>query len=86
VKQFMPRVLEELARHGLAPGPDDTPELLRERLNELYLADVRRLKERQVSGGIPLTEYARHVESLKDGYLLLGLPLNLWVAAPTGRE
>jgi len=80
VKQLLPRVLEELERHGLTPGPDDTPESLREQLNELYLADVRRLKERQVSGEIPLPEYAHHVDSLKDGYLLLGLPLDLWVA------
>jgi hypothetical protein len=80
VKRLLPRVLEELARHGLMPGPDDTPESLRERLNELYLADVRRLKERQVSGEIPLPEYARHVETLKAGYPLLGLPLILWAA------
>ncbi len=80
MKQLLPRVLEELARHGLTPGPDDTPASLREQLNELYLADVRRLKQRQVSGEIPLPEYARHVGFLKDGYPLLGLPLDLWLA------
>ena len=74
-----PRVLEELERHGLTAGPDDTPESLRERLDDLYLADVRRLKARQVAGEIPLHDYARHVTALKESYPLLGLPLSLWV-------
>ena len=74
-----PRVRDELERHGLASGPDETPESLRERLNDLYLADVRRLKARQVAGEIPLHDYARHVTTLKDSYPLLGLPLSLWV-------
>lgn len=76
--RLRPQVLEELARHGLTISPDDTPESLRERLNELYVADVRRLKARQVAGEIRLRDYARHAEALREGYPLLGLPLSLW--------
>ncbi len=75
---LQPRVVEELARHGLVTSPGDTPESLRERLNQRYLADVRALKKRQVQGEIPLRDYARHVEALKQSYPLLGLPLQLW--------
>ena len=73
-----PRVAADLARRGLEPGAGDTPASLRERLDDLYLEDVRRLKQRQVSGEIPLSDYARHVEALKESYPLLGLPLSLW--------
>ena len=73
-----PRVAADLARRGLEPRAGDTPASLRERLDDLYLEDVRRLKQRQVSGEIPLSDYARHVEALKESYPLLGLPLSLW--------
>lgn len=74
-----PAVLEALARRGIGPGSEDTPESLKERLNELYLEDVRRLRERQRAGGIALHDYARHARALKESYPLLGLPLALWV-------
>jgi hypothetical protein len=71
-------VREELARHGLTELPDDSPAILRERLNDVYVAEVKKLRERQVKGEIPLREYARHVEELKGRFPLLGLPLDLW--------
>ncbi len=71
-------VREELGRHGVAGGPLDTPATLRERLNDVYVAEVRRLRERQVRGEIPLKEYATHVAALKARFPLLGLPLELW--------
>ena len=73
-----PRVLEDLRAHGIEPDPDAAPAALRERLNEAYLEEVRRLKQRQVSGEIPLREYARHVNALREAFPLLGLPLDLW--------
>ena len=73
-----PLVLEELGRHGIVPGPGDTPESLRDRLNDAYLAEVRALRARQVAGEIPLSEYAAHVQSLKERFPLLGLLLVMW--------
>ena len=73
-----PLVLEELGRHGIVPGPGDTPESLRDRLNDAYLAEVRALRARQVAGEIPLSEYAAHVQSLKERFPLLGLRLAMW--------
>lgn len=74
-----PAIAAGLARHEIDAGPDDTAETLRERLNDRYLEDVRRLKARQVQGEIPLKEYAVHVQVLKESYPLLALPLSLWV-------
>jgi hypothetical protein len=83
-----PAVAAGLARHGISAGPGDTPAALREKLNDRYLEDVRRLRERQRAGEIPLREYAGHARALQEGYPLLSLPLALWVeddAAGGGR-
>ena len=71
--------MQGLARHGVTPAPDDTSESLRDRLNDAYLAEVRRLKERQKNGEIPIADYARHAQELKERYPLLGMPLSDWV-------
>ena len=35
-------VLEELARHGLRPGPTSQPAKLREQINDLYRIEIRK--------------------------------------------
>ena len=74
-------VRASLARHEVVAGDDDTPASLKERLNDRYLEDVRRLRERQRGGEIPMRDYADRVRDLRDDYSLLGLPLELWVEA-----
>lgn len=76
--RLRPAVAADLGRHGIDAGADDTPETMRERLNDRYLEDVRRLKALQKTGEIPLKEYAARVKALKESYPLLGLPLSLW--------
>ena len=77
--RLRPAVADALRRHAIAVGGSDTPASLRERLNDRYLEDVRRLKARRKAGEIPAAEYAGHAEALKESYPLLGLPLELWV-------
>ena len=77
--RLRPAVVQGLARHGLTPRPSDTPESLRDRLNDAYLGQVRQLKQRQKAGEIPIRDYARHAQELKETYPLLGLPLSSWV-------
>jgi hypothetical protein len=77
VTPLRPRVAEALRAHGLDPG-DDEPAVLRDRLNDRYLEEVRRLRERQVQGEIPLRDYAGKVAELRERFSLLGLPLPLW--------
>jgi hypothetical protein len=72
-------IIEGLAIHGIVAQPGHDPQALRDRLNDVYLAEVRRLRERQRAGEIPLAEYAAHVDALKRRYPLLGVPLSLWV-------
>ena len=79
--RLRPAVREALSRHGVAVAENDTPASLKERLNDLYLEDVRRLRARQRAGEIPLRDYAARARELQEGYPLLGLPLELWVEA-----
>ena len=80
--RLRPAVVEALASLGIVADDDESPEQLRERLNERYLEEVRALKQRQQAGEIPLREYAGHVQSLKERYGLLGLPLAQWRQGP----
>ena len=77
-----PQVRAALVEHGVEPQDDDTPASLKERLNDAYLVEVRRLRDRQRQGGIPLRDYAAHAEALKQSFTLLGMPLDLWTATP----
>ena len=67
-----------LAAHGIEAAADEAPQALRERLNDVYLEEVRALKARQRGGEIPLREYAAHVHALKSRFPLLSLPLSSW--------
>jgi hypothetical protein len=78
VIQLRPQVREALQAKGVEVGEDDTAASLKERLNDVYLVEVRRLRERQRMGEIPLREYAGHAEALKQSFALLGLPLDRW--------
>lgn len=72
-------MLSGLRAHGIAPAADDTAAELRERLNEAYLVEVRRLKEQRRAGEIPKPDYASHVAALRERFPLLSLPLERWM-------
>lgn len=73
-----PRVRADLEAHGLEIGEGDTAPALRERLNDVYVAEVKALKQRRVAGEIPPSDYADAVRELRDRFPLLGLPLSMW--------
>ena len=78
-----PQVRAALAAHGVEPRDDDTAASLKERLNDAYLVEVRRLRDRQRGGEIALRDYAAHAEALKQTFALLGLPLEQWLSEGT---
>jgi hypothetical protein len=76
---YYPRILEELGRHGLVPAPETHPGRLRDAVRDLYKYEIRKLRDRVVSGDIPKPEYAGHVIELRRRYWLLSVPTELWV-------
>ena len=75
-------VLDELARHGLAPTPDTSPERLREQINDLYRIEIRKLRDRCRAGEFSIRDLPGHVVDLRKRYMLLSIPLAQWVVLP----
>ena len=75
-----PEILEALAAHGVRPG-DDTPlEVLRDQVRDLYLVEIRGLRDRCRAGDFPVTDLARRVIELRRRYPILSIPIQRWVA------
>ena len=72
-------VLGELARHGIIPRSDTPPEFVHEFVNDLYLIEIRSLKQRMLAGEIRRVDYSKRVEELRNRYPILSLPLRFWV-------
>ena len=77
---YHPQVLDELARHGLRPGPTTSPQRLRDALRDLYKYEIKRLRGDLLANRIRKTDYADHVIQLRTRYPLLSIPLQLWTA------
>ena len=76
---YRQEILDELGRHGLVPAPDTAPGRLRDAVRDLYKYEIRRLRDRVVSGDMPKHELAGHVVALRRRYWLLSVPTDLWV-------
>jgi hypothetical protein len=76
---YRPEVLEELAQHGLRPGPDTPPARLREQINDLYRYEIRALRDRCRAGEFTTRELPLRVVALRKRYLLLSIPTARWV-------
>jgi hypothetical protein len=79
IHRLRPGILEELAGHGLSPGPTTTPAFLRDALRDLYRYEIRRLRTELLAGRIRKVDYAGRVVELRRRYPLLSLPLEMWV-------
>lgn len=76
--EYAPEALEVLAGHGLCPGPDTPPAVVREALSDLYRYEIRRLRRRLLAGEVPKAEYSDHVIGLRKQYWLLSIPVERW--------
>jgi len=72
-------ILEELARFGVFPTEETPPSLVHEFINDLYRFELRRLRERLVSGEIPKADYTSRVVDLRRRYPLVSIRASLWV-------
>ena len=75
---YAPEALEVLAGHGLCPGPDTPPTVVREALSDLYRYEIRRLKQRLLQGEFPKADYIDRVIDLRKKYWLLSIPHERW--------
>ena len=76
--RYRPEVLDELARHGLAPRHDTPPARLREQINDLYRIEIRSLRNRCRAGEFSTAELPARVVELRKRYMLLSIPMERW--------
>ena len=77
-QKYRESVLNELARHGVAPRADTPPELIHDFINDLYVYEIRALKAKLKAGHFPKREYAGRVDELRRRYPILSLPVKHW--------
>ena len=75
---YKPEILDALARHGLRPRPQTPPQMLRDAVRDLYLHEIRRLRQRLLDGHVERGDYAGEVVELRKRYWVLSVPLQLW--------
>jgi hypothetical protein len=77
--RYRPEVIEALARHGLAPRHDTSPQLLRDAINDLYRYEIRRLRRQLLRGAFPRADYVPKVIELRGKYMLLSIAMEEWL-------
>jgi hypothetical protein len=75
---YRPEVIAQLARHGVRPRPDTSPQLVRDFLSQLYRYELRTLRRQLLRASFPRHEYAERVIAVRRRYALLSLPLEHW--------
>jgi len=76
--KYRQSVLDQLVRHGIVPNAATPPEMAHQFVNDLYLVEIRSLREKMRRGQIPLADYATRVRELRERYPLLSLPVRFW--------
>ena len=77
--KYRDSVLDELSRHGIIPRSDTPPELVHEFVNDLYVHEIRRLREQMRAGLIRKDDYANRIDELRKRYPVLSLPVGYWI-------
>lgn len=73
-----PEILDELARHGLKPRENTSPQRLRDAVRDLYKYEIRRLRDRCRAGEFEKRDLKTHVIALRRRYTLLSIPVEQW--------
>lgn len=71
-------LMESLTRHGVAPRPETPPRIVRDFVRDLYLYEIRQLRDRRRSGEVAKGDYVGLVVALRKRYLPLSLTPAQW--------
>jgi hypothetical protein len=75
---YKPEILDELARHGVKPKPTSHPDFVRTAVRDLYLYEIRALRDRCRAGEFSNRELAAKVIELRKKYPILSVPIYKW--------
>lgn len=79
--KYREMVRDELLRHGVIPRDDTPPELIHQFINDLYVYEIRALRNRLKEGQVAMRDYATRVEALRSRYPILSLSVRFWLDA-----
>jgi hypothetical protein len=68
------------------PRSTTPPQLVRDFVRDLYKYEIRRLRDRMLSGAFPRTEYAARVDALRREYPVLALQPFQFLYDPQGSD
>lgn len=66
----------------MCPKAETSTALLREQINDLYLYEIRKLRDRCRAGEFSTKELPGHVVELRRRYMLLSIPTSQWSVLP----
>ena len=75
---YPPDLLEALLGFGLAPTATTPHRFVRDSLNDLYLHEIRRLRDQLRSGAFPISDYSRRVILLREHFWPLKFTPEQW--------
>jgi hypothetical protein len=76
--EYKHEILAELARHGMRPKATTHPDFVRTAVRDLYLYEIRALRDRCRAGEFPSHELAAKVIELRKQYPILSIPIFKW--------
>jgi hypothetical protein len=78
--EYKQEILAELARHGMRPKVTSHPEFVRTAVRDLYLYEIRTLRDRCRAGEFATRDLAAKVVELRKKYPILSIPIYKWTA------
>jgi hypothetical protein len=76
--EYKQEILDELARHGVRPKATSHPDFVRTAVRDLYLYEIRALRDRCRGGEFTTRELADKVVDLRKKYPILSIPIYKW--------
>ena len=79
IYRYKPRILAQLAEHGVRPKPTTPPTTAREVVNRIYRYELRLLRDRYMAGEFPKQAYCHKVVEVRNRYPVMGVLTRSWI-------
>ncbi|HEV3214459.1 MAG TPA: hypothetical protein VGZ27_01985 [Vicinamibacterales bacterium] len=76
--RYKPKILAQLADHGVIPKPTTPPATARSVVNEIYRYELRLLRDRYLVGEFSKEAYYDKVVEIRDRYPVMGVLTRNW--------
>jgi len=78
IYRYKPKILAQLATHGVIPKPTTPPTEARAVVNDIYRYELRLLRNRYLGGEFSKKEYYDKVVEVRNRYPVMGVLTRCW--------